>query len=86
MLRTKVVLSPMTNLSFRLSARFRLQKVQNHRIINDLVTKGRPNCWHSNLTAMRATLADESAALLYGVVSVALAGLRHLPAQSMLAE
>jgi hypothetical protein len=63
-----------------------LQKIQNHRIINNLVTKGRPNCWHFNLTAMRATPADESAALLYGVISVALIGLRLLPAQSMLAE
>jgi hypothetical protein len=26
-----------------------LQKVRNNRIINHLVTKGRPNCWHSNL-------------------------------------
>jgi hypothetical protein len=35
---------------------------------------------------MRATPADESAALLSGVVSVALTGLRHLPAQFTLAE
>jgi hypothetical protein len=63
-----------------------LQKIENRRMINNLFTKGRLNCWHSNLTAMRATPADELAALLYGVVSVALTDLRHLPAQSTLAE
>jgi hypothetical protein len=70
----------------RVLARFMLQKVQNHRMIDHLLRKDARIAGIPTYTAMRATTADESAALLYGVVSVALTGLRRLPAQSMLAE
>ena len=76
--------SPMANLSFGSQQdsgckKFKIIASSMGSLRKDARIAGIPT-----QTAMRATPADESAALLYGVVSVALAGLRRLPAASPL--